>query len=161
VLEFVGEPWSDAVLDHARHVPAGDGIPFPWLATGDERPARREPAWPRELPPVWIRAIEARCRATMRAYGYAPAELEREPTARERLHAALDDLPEAGRFIGRAAHALVRIALRPELPAAEVQRLLHGLNPRAWERHPDWRLPDPPTEPGRHAPARPATAEAS
>jgi hypothetical protein len=156
VLEFVGEAWSDAVLDHGRRGRAADGIPFPWLAAGDE-PAQRPPAWPRELSPVWIRAIEARCRETMDAYGYEPAQLAREPSALERARALVADLGEAGRFLARATRALVRIALRPELPAAEAQRLLHDLNPRAWQRHPDWRLPDPPRG-SRLEPAEPELA---
>lgn len=145
VLEFVGEPWDDAVLDHVAHIPEGDGIPFPWLEPGGARPEPRPPSWPRSLSPEWIRIIERDTRETMERFGYERATLEREPTAHEMRLALGRDVLVALPFLARAAWALTRLAVPPWVPAARNQRMLHNLNPRAWERRPDWALPDPPS----------------
>jgi len=147
VLEFVGEPWDDAVLDHPAHIPEGEGIPFPWLEPGGARPERRPPSWPTALSPAWIRIIEHDNRETMERFHYASAELEHEPTAHERRMALLRDLGSALPFLWRATWTLLRLSVPPWIPPEENQRMLHNLNPRAWKAQPDWHLPSPPQRP--------------
>jgi len=146
VLDFVGEPWDDAVLDHTRHTPKQDGIPFPWLLPGEGKPEARPPIWPQELSPAWIRLIESRHRGTMERFGYEPAVLPREPGALEQIGAALRELPGALRKVAWLLGATRRFVSGP-VSAAEGQRIMHSANPRAWEIHPDWKLPDPPPVP--------------
>jgi hypothetical protein len=65
ILDFIGEPWDDAVLDHARHVPdVRDMPPQPWLdsAAGDR--ARPEAKW-KSLTPRQIRLVERVAKGAM------------------------------------------------------------------------------------------------
>ena len=96
VLEFVGEPFDDAVLDHVHHAPLDDVPPFPWFSTAKSavRPPTGEPSWMRQLDPTWIRNIEQVHRSTMDRYGYQRAELDPEPGIAARQRARLADLPE-------------------------------------------------------------------
>ena len=61
ILDFVGEPWDDAVLDHTRYSPINDVAPFPWfLEATRSKPTAPSgpPLWQRKLSPAWIRIIE-------------------------------------------------------------------------------------------------------
>jgi hypothetical protein len=149
VLDFVGEEWDDAVLDHARPCARDDVPPFPWLLPAAE--PRREagagdPA--SALSPAWIRRVEARCAHAMRARGYEPAKLACEPSFFERARAALADLPVTIAAAIRFARVFGRLARYETPPVAEVQSLLLGLNPGAWRHYPGFRVP----EPGRFLP---------
>lgn len=142
VLEFVGEPWDDAVLAHHERVPADDP-PYPWTR-GAARPLRPyRPRWPEEMEPAWVRIVERLASRAMARHGYERAALAEEPSRRAIARAVLADLPEGARFGVRAARVIARLWSRPADPA-ETQRLVLSLNPRAWEEHPDWSMPDPP-----------------
>ena len=145
ILDYIGEPWDDAVMDHVNHIPPHDGIPFPWLEPSGARPEPRPPSWPKALSPAWVRLIEKANRETMERFGYPIAELGREPTSFEMSMAQLKELPLAVSFVTRAACTLLRLAVPPWVPAERNQRMLHTLNPRAWKRNPDWSLPVPPS----------------
>jgi hypothetical protein len=148
VLDFVGEAWSDAVLDHARFAADDDGIPFPWLASARRKPTPRPEIWPAELSPAWIRIVEARNRDTMRDCDYPPARLDREPGLVEKARALLADAPEALRYVAHMLRVWRRFGGSSPPGPAEGQRILHDANPDAWACHPDWSLPDPPEPPG-------------
>jgi hypothetical protein len=145
VLDFVGEDWDDAVLDHAAHVPADDGIPFPWLTPAEGRRSGGMRSW-RELDPAVIREIEAINERTMTGFGYAPSTAG--ATAWARLRARLRDLPDGLAFLWRATALALRYARRPWPDAAEGQRLVCNLNPKGWEDNPGWTLPEPPRRDG-------------
>lgn len=139
-LDFVGEPWDDAVLHHADHV-SDDDPPYPWTAEARRPIEERPPRWPERLDPAWIRIVERSAGERMARLGYAPAELDEEPSRAERLRAVLADLPEAARFLGRAARLVAAFHRAPPDDPDVLMRLVLGLNPRAWEQRPEWEMP--------------------
>jgi hypothetical protein len=156
VLEFIGEPWDDAVLDHTRHVPPDDGPPFPWVtdAYGPRRVG--EPSWPRDLTPAQIRLVERLNRGWMRRFGYLPADLPAEPSTWDLVRTVSADIAAGVVYLWRVARMARRLFGRPPADAAESQRLFLSLNPAARARHPGWSLPDPPPLPKRQPePTRP------
>ncbi len=143
VLEFVGEPWDDAVLDHVHHAPLHDVPPFPWFraAKSAVRPPTGEPAWMRQLDPAWIRNIEQVHRSSMERYGYRTAELDPEPGFAARQLARLADLPEVWHSL-RHRKKLLRLTRGSTVPdPREAMVTLMQFNPRAWALYPDFVMP--------------------
>ncbi|HHO54645.1 MAG TPA: sulfotransferase [Deltaproteobacteria bacterium] len=144
ILEHVGEPFCEEVLDHPRHAP-DDLPPVPWFQAA-ARSAGRAAAPRRALDPVEIRVIEALSHRSLEALGLTPWPLPREPpwlTVRLRW---LADLP---RCLGAALIGL-RLAWASRTGAAEGSRagaLLRRLNPGAWADAPELEIPDPPALP--------------
>jgi hypothetical protein len=147
VLDFVGEPWDDAVLDHARNAPNHDDMPpLPWLeGAAKERGAPRA-RW-EKMPGVQIRAVERVARGLMKEMGYSPAELAEEPSSLAVLWARLRELPETARHLGVywRMSRLLRDAENFDTP--EVLRLFARVNPEAWSHYPGFELPLPPPLP--------------
>jgi hypothetical protein len=143
VLEFVREPWDPAVLDHENHAPKDDLPPFPWFLSAGRniKAPTGEPAWRRELSPVWIRIVERMNRYGMTRYGYEPARLDPRPGLFARMGARLKELPEVFRSIGRMAR-FARLCRKKELPDPQVaMEALLSINPAAWKRYPDFKMP--------------------
>jgi hypothetical protein len=135
VLEFVGEPWHPAVLDHASPRHPSDLPSLPWLA-GATAPLAPRRSGPPSLPRAWVRIVEAISGAARERYGYVREPLAEEPSAWEVLTALASDLPRA---LGAMARTLRLLAaeLRPRASRAEaLHRLTLSLNPRAWEHYP-------------------------
>jgi hypothetical protein len=149
ILEYVGEPWDDAVLDHEHHIARDDVPPFPWFlsAMTNLRPHAEEPAYLRQFGPEWIRVIESMSAFTMRRYGYSPAVLGREPSHLERARVVLRETGEIGRSLWRLLryHSLTR--RKPPPDAEEVMHALLHINPQAWNQNPGLQMPAiPPPE---------------
>ncbi len=149
VLEFVGEPWDDAVLDHPAHLPdEADMPPLPWLQ-GARRPLGRPTArWESSMPPAHIRLIEWLNRHWLPAYGYERAKLDAEPGRLRVLWELLRSLPEAARF----AWVYARLGWLYRDPAQfesdRAKALFHRLNPGSWARYEGFdEMPPPPTLP--------------
>ena len=72
VLDFVGEPWDEAVLHHSERAPFAEDPRLPWLVDA-ERPLR-PPGAVRAVPlgPRLTRRVEAICAPVMSRFGYAP-----------------------------------------------------------------------------------------
>lgn len=144
VLDHVGEPWDDAVLDHASHGPGIEDMPpVPWFA-GASKPivARPPPTW-RDHDPVRVRMIERLNRKSMAQFDYRRAELEREPSGAVILWRWLAELP---RFVYDAL-LFVYLAWRSREGSDESdagKALFKKLNPPAWEAYPGLVIPDPP-----------------
>jgi hypothetical protein len=146
VLEFVGEPWDDAVLDHPRHIPTADDMPpLPWLESSAGARAAPRPSWP-SLTPGVLRMVERASRRVMEEGGYAPGTLEpgREPGRLSVVWERLRLLPgELG-----AVWALLRIALRARDPrtfrSERSEALWKRVNPGSWSRYPGFEIPRPP-----------------
>lgn len=146
VLAFVGEPYDARVLDHAANPPRHDGTPpLPWLE-GAGRPRGRPQARWETLTPLRLRRMEALCRKSMAAYGYAPlpeSEVPQVPAWRVLL-SILGQVPEALRF----AWAFGRLGWMHRRPEAfddpRRDRLFRRLNPGAWDRYPGFEMPPPP-----------------
>ena len=164
VLGFVGEPWDEAVLDHARHLPAADGVlPVPWLESAGRSRAGPGARW-QDMPPVRIRLIETLCRKSLAAYGYAPATLPSEPGRLRVLWTALASIPEAVRFAFLGARLILRCRDPDCFYDATSKRLFARLNPAAWSHYPGFEMPDPPPLPWRgheSARSRPQSLRAS
>ncbi len=147
VLEFAGEPWDEAVLDHARHAPRGDMPPLGWLesSTGSRRGADAGRQWA-ALQPATLRMVERVARGTMTESGYAKAELEHEPSRLEVLWEQVRQVPEMLRFLG-VWYGIYRRMRDPLFTDTETfDGLFRRINPGAWSRYPELaeRLPKPP-----------------
>ena len=147
VLDFTGLEWSDRVLEHARHVPSDDGIPFPWLQSADRRRGAASASWATELSPAWIRLIESVDHRILADFGYEAARLEREPRFGVGTLEVLRDIPETLRFLWRILGTVRRYRGQAYPSAGEGQRLLNSYNPSAWTRRPEWVLEEPPDVP--------------
>jgi hypothetical protein len=151
VLDFVGEDWDDAVLDHARRAPdKNDMPPFPWLesATTDRQAPQQKWA---SLEPAQIRMIEHVTRHTMKEFGYEPAKLAKEPSGWSVMWAGLRGVPEALRFVSvywRLARLMRNASALDSQEAADLFRLV---NPPSWARYPGFQMPAPPGLPAPRA----------
>lgn len=144
VLDFVGEDWDAAVLDHTAHGGGADLPPFPWFAEA-ARPVEvgRAPS-PLDLSPAWIRSIERTCVWTLREHGYERETGFAEPSAADRARAHATDAREVATSIARGAKAAA-IGMRPEPPPAdEALAAVLSLNPAAWEHYPGFEIPKVP-----------------
>lgn len=144
VLDFVGEPWDPAVLDHAAHPPRPPDIPpLPWLVSSTRALGRPEARW-EGLAPARIRQMEGLCGKSMKAYGYSSATLSNAPGALRTMLSILAQIPEALRF----GWTYLRLGLlhRQLLEKNEPKRLrvFHRLNPGAWAHYPGFEMPRPP-----------------
>lgn len=140
VLDFVGEPWDDRVLDHATHGPGPDDPPpFPWFRAASEARAAKAVAPWAEWDAATLRMVERVSRGAMVDGGYAPATLDREPTTSSVARAYLREAPRVARDVAVMGR-LVRAGL--ETPAQKA--LFRTLNPDAWTRMPGFVMPDPP-----------------
>jgi hypothetical protein len=153
VLDHVGEPWDDAVLDHARHLPdPNDMPPYPWLqsAAGDRvAPAAAFAG----LSPLEVRAIERTTRRIMVEFGYAPAELADEPSALAVWWERMRGIPALVRCL-RSFARLARYGRDANnLDSPRMKALWREVNPGAWSRYPGFEIPDPPPLAGRALPA--------
>jgi hypothetical protein len=158
VLDFVGEPWDDAVLDHAKHLPdAHDMPPHPWLESSARDRTAPQARW-MSLSAAQVRLIETITAARMRDGGYTPAPLEREPAALSVLWARLREVPEAIRFgwVG----VRIAIQLRKQNHDSEhVDAMFRLLNPPSWARYPSLKGQIKPEPPPRALPAPRAMVE--
>lgn len=161
VLAFVGEPWSDDVLDHANHRSPGDALPpVPWFdaAAGppDARVATARAA--RGVDPVEVRLIEALNRRSLRELGLAPFPLapELEPSRFAVCRRWAQDLPELVRSAGAALRLAFASRRQGSVSGPDGQAMLRALNPPAWERLGGFVMPEPPPLPDGWEEAWPA-----
>jgi sulfotransferase family protein len=157
VLEHVGEPWDEAVLDHARHLPdKHDMPPLPWLesAAHDRAPPAAE--WKR-LAPLQIRVVEHVARHIMKEFDYAPAQLEpsAEPGRLAVWWAEIRELPGLVRYLA-SYWRLSRFLYDPRNFETEASwRLFRRVNPGSWARYPGFAMPAAPPLPALPAPGAP------
>jgi hypothetical protein len=151
ILNFVGEPWDEAVLAHLQHAATDDVPPLPWFVGATrELPSREQSAgsWQKGLTPAWIRLIENINRRSMERYGYAPARLVREPRFWHLWAALLRDVPG----LCSAAYRLLSLKRKLDRHFQDKQRLdpQQGmeenlrLNPAAWQHYPEFSMPPVP-----------------
>jgi hypothetical protein len=144
VLDFVGEPWDDAVLDHTAHRADPDDMPpVPWFESAGRSLGKPETSWP-GLRPTQVRIIEKRNRKTMASFGYPAARFDAEPS---RLAVMREEMAETGailRFWAAAARLASRLKRDPVYDHPETDAVFRQLNPGAWSRYPGLRMPTPP-----------------
>ena len=148
VLDFVDEPWDDAVLDHAKNNPwPGDMPPVPWLKTAEEPLIPTETHLP-NMDPMRVRLIEIICRKSMKRFGYEKMKLQ-DPPSNAAVYAHMaSELPEALRYVWTAMRIFTKLR-KPEQwgkPSAYV-RMFFGLNPQWWDDNVNLQIPLPPEWP--------------
>jgi hypothetical protein len=158
VLDYVGEPWDEAVLDHARSIPEESDIPqMPWHegATRDRSaaPERRE-----GLSPLQTRMVELIAWRTMKEAGYQRAKLAHTPNLLTVFWAMARETPSLFRSLLVGIRFVLRMRKDPAaLDQMENRALVRRLNPEAWTQDGDDAFHAPPLALGRE-PASP-TAE--
>ncbi|MCB0056510.1 MAG: sulfotransferase, partial [Caldilineaceae bacterium] len=148
VLDFVGEPWDDAVLAHHEHLPEPDDLPpVPWFASARKAPSRlRPPDWS-GWDPVDLRLVEYLNRHTLDAFGYARAPLAEEPSRWAVFSRWLSDLPAVGRSMKVTLQA-ARLSRDAAFFDSQLSKdLFAQVNPAAWSLYPGFEMPDPPDLP--------------
>lgn len=152
VLEFVGEPWDEAVLDHPHHDPDPGRLPaVPWFSSSGAPVRVQGESW-RRMSPRRLALIEAVCRKSMRRYGYEPADIPGKPGWFTIAWDLVASIPETVRY----ALAYMRMAAYYSKPEhwdwydERGRELTKRLNPRFWEEHPDFVLPQAPGVPARN-----------
>jgi hypothetical protein len=140
ILEFVGEEWDEAVLDHVQHAPLDDVPPVPWFLPATKKLSQRA-ANRSTLPPAWTRMIEKENRWAIERFGYGRAPLEREPG---HIGCAAAYARDVIRALGFGARFLPGIRKYDSMKAEEGQRFFFNLNRKAWKLYGDCELPDPP-----------------
>jgi Sulfotransferase family len=143
VLEHVGEPWDDAVLEHAQNLPdRNDMPPFPWLESAARPRGAANADW-RGMTPLQIRLVERVSRKIMQEFGYARAELAAadEPSRAAVLWAQLRELPETLRYVA-VYWRLSRFLRDPRnFDSDETKVLFKRVNPPSWARYPGFEMP--------------------
>ena len=146
VLEHVGEPWSDQVLDHATFGPGSDDLPpVPWFQAAAKPRQSERPYAP--FPPLELRLVEFLNRQCMHDCGYERAELDAEPGRLRLVLRWFADLPGCLRFlwIGGRMLWLSRKPGGGDDPRSAI--LGRKLNPSSWALYPGFEMPDPPVLP--------------
>jgi hypothetical protein len=141
-LEYVGEPWDDRVLEHWQHAPL-DLPPFPWFRGKARSPDHPRSRWQDTLSPAWVRNLEAMLGPPLDRFGYSRAQLDREPTRRERWAAWLRDAPALIHDLSRIPRATRKMQSTPPPPGPEGYRLLCSFNARAQQMYGEFTWPEP------------------
>jgi hypothetical protein len=154
ILNYLGEPFDKAVLDHVTHAQADDVPALPWFGKATRQgPSQRASSGEARDPltPAWIRLIERLNRESMQRYGYAPATLPAEPSVWEYARALAGDargmfasayrLYGLNRLLDRHFQGIER--LDPQRGLEENLKL----NPAAWRYYPSFEMPQVPPLP--------------
>ncbi len=148
VLDYIGEPWDDAVLDHARSLPEEKDVPpMPWhaRATRDREaaPERRD-----VLSALQIRMVELIAWRTMKEAGYKRARLENTPGLLAVLWAIAREIPMATLGLIYAMRFAQMMRRNPAaLDQPENRAIMKRLNPQAWTQYAGHDMPVPPAAP--------------
>ncbi|MEX0789982.1 MAG: sulfotransferase [Actinomycetota bacterium] len=147
VLDFVGEPWDDAVLDHSANDPDPDRVhPLPWLimsnSTVGPQSTRRAP-----LSNVRLKVVETLCARSMQQFGYPPSKESDMAGAAEAAVEIVKEIPETVRYV----YALARLGVYLTNPDHWVwedegaRKLFKKVNPDCWPKvYPDFEPPQVP-----------------
>lgn len=152
ILNFVGEPWDDAVLDHVRNAQTDDLPPSPWFVGATQRaPNQREGSSREQLSPSWTRIVEWLNQETMERYDYPSQSLGKEPALWRCLATLLGNVPTMTASmlrLLRVNHAIVQhLKGKARLDPQIAQRDNLMLNPDAWRYYPEIDIPEVPRPP--------------
>jgi hypothetical protein len=145
VLDYVGEPWDEAVLDHAKSLPEESDIPeMPWHE-GATRERSAAPGRREGLSPIQIRMVELIAWRTMKEAGYERAKLARTPNLFSVFLAMIRETPAVFRSLWVGMSFFRRMRRDPAaLDQAENRALVRRLNPQAWKEEGDAAFHAPP-----------------
>lgn len=144
VLDYVGEPWDDRVLEHWDHAPQ-DLPPFPWFRGRAKSMDQPRSKWQDTLSPAWVRIVEDLLSPTFDRYGYERAKFDVEPKPRERFSALMSDVPELCRNLPKVLRASRVLHRQPPPVGAEGMRILCSANERAQQLYGEFTWPEPTT----------------
>ena len=151
ILQFVGEPWDDAVLDHVSQSNTDDVPPLPWFVGATREQPSKETSgggWRTQMDPSWIRIVERMNEKSMRRYGYEPANLAREPGFFDGARALINDLPgifaACVRLLGLKRTLDRHFQGKAHLDAQAGMEANLALNPGAWRHYPAFTMPHVP-----------------
>lgn len=162
ILNFVGEPWDDAVLEHVTRAQTDDLPPSPWFVGATVKSVgEREIESPVLLPEPWIRIIERLNRETMARYSYKPINLKQEVSVWDCVRALLSDLRPTVAGLARLQRLNNRIVRhirgKERLPPQLAQQENLMLNPSAWKHYARIDVPSvPPVPPDPNRPFDPS-----
>lgn len=138
ILDFIEEPWSDRLLDHAKYTLKNEGIPFPWLSEASKSRKTKSKRWTEGLSPAWIRMIESTNKEQMERFGYDAYPLSERVGIFSRAVAIGRDIPNLFYSIYRSMRMMYLLDRCPAENTWEAQELMHSMNPKGWENHPEW-----------------------
>jgi hypothetical protein len=147
ILNFVGEPWDESVLDHVQHASRADVAPLPWFNTATQEALSPVTNTARDgsLSPAALRLLEGINHAGMMRYGYEAVKLDQEPPLLELVRLVLRELPHIGRvarklwwYHGRLKRHMK--GLERFVPEEAFSASL-SLNPEAWRFYPGFLVP--------------------
>jgi hypothetical protein len=141
VLDYVGEPWDDAVLDHAKHAPdKADMPPLPWFESATAPRGGESKQW-EKLPARDLRSIERAAKHVMASAGYAPANVAAEPGRLAVWWRGARDIPETVRYLFVYAR-IMRIVRDPAaFDSPPLEAAFRRINPGSWVHYPGFVLP--------------------
>ncbi|HNF96277.1 MAG TPA: sulfotransferase [Pseudomonadota bacterium] len=149
ILNFVGEPWDESVLDHVQNAQTDDLPPSPWFVGATKRaPNQREGAFRAELSAAWTEIVEWQNRETMQRYDY-PTQTSAKKTGLLRCLATLiGSVPTMTESMLRLLwvnHKIVQhLQGKHRLDPQIAQRDNLMLNPAAWRYYPEIDIPEVP-----------------
>lgn len=126
-LRFIGEEWSEQVLQHDRYTDVTRDPALPWLSAAAAPIQREQRGLP--LSPALARLVERITAPAMARDGYAPVALEREPSGWSMLREGLADLGRGLRFLAHALRTAPRFDTPEQIDALAQVRWLFQLNP--------------------------------
>ncbi len=146
VLDFVGEEWSDAVLEHSAHNPDPEDMPdVPWLRQSSRPLVRQEPG-PTGIDPARIKVIEMICGRSMKQFDYPRANETDAPGQIQTFARLLSEVPGALSFALTAARRF-RALQDPTSwgdSIASYGHVFHGFNPEWESEHANFEFPSAP-----------------
>ena len=150
VLDFVGEPWDDAVLDHHLHpIEPDDMPPMPWFQSAKKAATPFRPPDHSDLHPADLRLVEQICQETMKAHGYDPYPLPEgsEPSTWAKWMRRIQAWPDVARGI-RQVVGISRLAKdEANFDNGASDEIFYKINAPAWDLYPGYTMPDPPPLP--------------
>lgn len=147
VLDYVGETWSDNVLDHTAYLPQPDDLPpVPWFQSATHKPGKQLAKWS-EYGPREIGLIEYLNRGGIKDMAYEPAQIDASRGRWSIFLRWLTDLPECLRF--HCYFARLALAMRDpkNVDSPKTRALFAALNPPSWALYPGFELPWTPQSP--------------
>ena len=148
VLDYVGEPWDPAVLDHSKNNPwPGDMPPVPWLQNAAEPLVPTETRLP-NMEPVRVRLVEMLCGKSMKRFGYEKMKLQDPPGNAAVYKRIASEIPETLRYAWTVTRMYGKLRKPEQWAVLSVYvTMFRGMNPEFWKDNPGIEIPLPPAFP--------------
>lgn len=128
ILQFVGEPWHDAVMRHTEYAPVSDMRRHYWLSDTMRPVHLPENQWLKKLDPAWIWFIEKFNSRLMKRYGYAKADNFTVHPSIGILRLYALDMMAATISFWRLGRLIIKMSGKYPDPPAEVEQIMVKIN---------------------------------